>query len=266
MLRRIRIAFLLYVLLFVALGQFLDAYRSTDWDDTLWVGVYAVNPDGSAAADAFIDGLGADAYSAVERFFEREAAGYRLPLDRPFRIRLTGQIDRPLPPLPAAGNVLGTIAWSLRMRWLTFWLHREDDAPTPDITVFAVYHADDAALGLDRSTALRKGMIAVANLYAERSQQGSNEMVLAHELLHTLGASDKYDRASNLPLYPDGYADPGRAPRLPQPSAELMAGRIPVSATHAETPRSLGQVVIGPVTAREIGWQADQSPALAARK
>jgi hypothetical protein len=33
-----------------------------------------------------------------------------------------------------------------------------------------------------------------------------------------------------------------------------MAGRIPISSTEAETPESLRQVLIGPKTAREIGW------------
>jgi hypothetical protein len=34
-----------------------------------------------------------------------------------------------------------------------------------------------------------------------------------------------------------------------------MAGRIPVSSTQAQTPESLQQVLIGPKTASEIGWQ-----------
>jgi hypothetical protein len=33
-----------------------------------------------------------------------------------------------------------------------------------------------------------------------------------------------------------------------------MAGRIPLDAQHAEIPSTLRQVVIGPATAREIGW------------
>jgi hypothetical protein len=33
-----------------------------------------------------------------------------------------------------------------------------------------------------------------------------------------------------------------------------MAGRIPLDAQHAEIPDSLRKVLIGPATAREIGW------------
>jgi hypothetical protein len=75
-----------------------------------------------------------------------------------------------------------------------------------------------------------------------------------HELLHTLGASDKYDRASGQPLVPDGLADPAQDPRYPQKMGEIMAGRIAVSATRAELPDSLADMVVGPATAREIGW------------
>ena len=41
--RRFRIAILLYILVFVALGEFLAEHRATDWNNTLWVDVYLVN-------------------------------------------------------------------------------------------------------------------------------------------------------------------------------------------------------------------------------
>jgi hypothetical protein len=83
---------------------------------------------------------------------------------------------------------------------------------------------------------------------------GSNLVVIAHELLHTLGATDKYDFAANAPVYPDGYAEPDAKPLHPQRKAEIMAGRIPLSETRAEMPRGMHQVVIGARTAREINW------------
>ena len=77
---------------------------------------------------------------------------------------------------------------------------------------------------------------------------------MAHELLHTLRATDKYSFATNTPSFPDGYAAPEARPLLPQTKAELMAGRIPLDAQRAEMPSDLKQVVIGAATAREIGW------------
>jgi hypothetical protein len=82
-----------------------------------------------------------------------------------------------------------------------------------------------------------------------------NNVVITHEFLHTLGATDHYDLATNLPLYPDGYADPDLKPLLPQRFAEIMAGRTPKSQTEAVIPESLDSVVIGSKTAMEINWQ-----------
>lgn len=43
-------------------------------------------------------------------------------------------------------------------------------------------------------------------------------------------------------------------PLHPQRYAELMGGRIPLSASRAEMPGRLGDTLVGPLTAHEIGW------------
>jgi hypothetical protein len=143
------------------------------------------------------------------------------------------------------------------MRWFVTRLDFGSEEPTPDISVFAVYQDGESGGTIDSSTALRKGLIVVAKLFAQHSAEGSNRVILAHELLHTLGATDKYDPATTLPLFPVGYAEPGRTPLYPQPRAELMAGRIPVGPDRAVIPGSLRQVVIGPASAHEIGWRQE---------
>ena len=65
---------------------------------------------------------------------------------------------------------------------------------------------------------------------------------------------DKYDLSNNLPQYPDGFAEPDKAPLYPQDFAEIMAGRLPISETRAESPKNLTQTLICYKTAREIGW------------
>jgi hypothetical protein len=252
--KRIRIAVLLCILVFVAAGQYLSEGRSKSWAEPLWVAIYLIDGGSSDATAAYIDALRPDDFSDVERFFASQARDYGVSVDFPFRVRLGGKLDDPLPPIPEHAGLVATVIWSLRMRWFVTRLHLASDAPAPDITFFAIYHDGESGTTLDRSTALHKGMIAVANLFADGSARGSNQMVVAHEILHTLGATDKYDPATTLPVYPEGFADPGRIPLYPQSRAELMAGRTPLSHDKAVVPRSLAHVVIGTATAYEIGW------------
>jgi hypothetical protein len=254
MLKRLRITVLLYIALLVALGQWLAAARSTDWNATLWVDVYPLAGDASAATPDYVNRLTVDEFDGIEKFLASEARRYGVTLERPFRLTLAPPIDAVLPQLPAEPSILQTMWWSLRMRWFAARLEWNNPRPAADIVVFAVYHDGATIATLDRSMALEKGLIAVANLFANRAARGSNQVVLAHELLHTLGASDKYAAATNLPRFPEGYAAPTAEPLLPQTKAELMAGRIPIAADSAETPTTLQDVVIGALTATEIGW------------
>ncbi|HUL83680.1 MAG TPA: hypothetical protein VL131_16150 [Gammaproteobacteria bacterium] len=254
MFKRLRVAFLLYVLLFVAVGEFLAARRSTSWDDTLWVDVYPVNGDQLRSTQQYIDELDGKEFDGIEQFFSAEAKRYGVSLAQPFRLHVVAQYREPLPALETPASMLATLWWSLEMRWVSLKLGWQRTGPKPDIIAFAVFHGAAESAVLDRSTALRKGLIAVTNLFASRDARGSNQMVLAHELLHTLGATDKYSPESTLPRFPDGFADPNAKPLLPQSKAELMAGRIPLDDRHAAIPESLRSVVIGQLTAREIGW------------
>ena len=254
MFRKLRIAVLLYILLFAAVGNYLAAARSTDWNNTLWVDVYPINADGSDRTQAYIDGLRDADFASIEDYFAREARRYGVALDNPFRLELAGQVEDPVPVLPGSASFLDAAVWSLKMRWYAAKVKRANDRPSPDIQLFALYHDDTDVQVLDRSTALERGLIAVAKVFASRANAGSNQVVMAHELLHTLGSTDKYALATNLPLYPHGFADPAAEPRYPQAKAELMAGRIALDPQTAATPRDLSQTLIGPITATEIGW------------
>lgn len=260
MFKRFRIAFLLYVLLFVAATQFFDWRRATDWDETLWIDVYAVAGDNDAATRRYLDNLERTEFKDVAPFLAREAQRYGVTLAEPFRVRVVGEHHEPLPSLGRDAGMLGVLSWSLRMRWLAARLRWQADGPSGDVLVFAVFHAPAEGVELDRSTALQKGLVAVANVFAAREARATNQVVLAHELLHTLGATDKYALATNAPLYPLGYAAPDARPLLPQTKAELMAGRIPIDEHRTEIPTTFRDVVIGPATAREIGWNSPGQP------
>lgn len=139
---------------------------------------------------------------------------------------------------------------------MRFWARNiiSDHGPPSDIQIFVLYHDPEQNHVLAHSLGLQKGLLGVVHAFASRRQEGSNNMVIAHELLHTVGASDKYDLASLQPLYPVGYAEPDKAPLYPQDFAEIMGGRIPVSKNHAEQPANLDYVLVGEQTAREIRW------------
>ena len=253
MFKRLRILALLLVLLFVALNAYFDRVYSTDWDIPLRVTLFPINGDGSAVTQRYIDSLEASHGVAIEAFFEREAKHYEQRLERPVRFAQGAQI-RELPPMlaPRTGW-LGSMWWSLRTRYWA-WRAAEHAGPEPDVELFVLYYDPQTSPSLPHSVGLQKGLFGIVNAFASREMAGSNDVVIAHELLHTLGAIDKYAFDTNQPLHPIGYAEPDQEPIFPQAKAELMGGRIPLSPTESTIPRSLREVVIGPLTASEIGW------------
>ena len=258
MLRALRIAVLLYLLAFVAVGTLIESHEATNWDYALRVTVYPVAGDTSAQVGEYIGALTEQRFASIERWLTREASHHGLALDRPVRINLAPDRGVSIPELERGASRLQILIWSLRMRWATLRLAWNSEQPEPDITLYAVYHDSDAGKVLDSSTALRKGLIAIAHLFANRSQSGSNDLVIAHELLHTLGATDKYSFSTLQPEFPDGYIEPDRSPLHPQRYAEIMAGRRALSDDEAAMPASLRNVRVGHVTAGEIGWRANQ--------
>jgi len=252
--RRLRIAILLVILLFVALNTYFDRVYSTDWNIPLRIAAFPINADGSTVTASFIGQQSADSFQRIETFFEQEAKQYGLQMERPIRLTLAPPLSETPPALDPGGGAFSAILWSLRMR---YWAWRVDapPGPAPDIKLFVLYHDPAISPALPHSAGLQKGLLGVVHVFADAGMKGSNDTVIAHELLHTLGATDKYDLASDQPIHPDGFAEPQREPLYPQSFAELMAGRIPVSSTQAQTPESLQQVLIGPKTASEIGWR-----------
>jgi hypothetical protein len=252
--KAIRIGLLLLVLGAVALHQWLDRVQTQSWHATLWVGIYPLNGDGTATAEQYIDALSVKDFAPVESFFAREAHRYEVSLDEPVHIELYPQGDALPPALPADAGPLEVAWWSLKLRWFA-WRTAEVPGLVPvRIRLFVLYHDPATLPTVPDSHGLQKGLVGVVHAFAVHEMTGTNNIVIAHELLHTLGATDKYDPASGAPLYPSGYADPDRQPRYPQAEAEIMAGRRALSAQQFEMPPSLASVVVGPETAREIRW------------
>lgn len=257
--RTLRTGLLLLILIGVAGDAWLTRLRSTDWSDPLWVSVYPINADGSDATASYIASLSDERFLPVERFMAQEAARYGVPQSRPMQLRLAAEVRETPPAPPANGQRLAVMFWSLKMRYWAWRIEREYGGPPSNIRVFVQYFDPQLTDRVAHSLGLEKGMIGVVNAFASRRLTGQNNVVVTHELLHTLGATDKYDPRNSQPLFPLGYADPQRTPLYPQARAEIMGGRIPVSADHAELPMSLGKVLVGPETAAEINWQTPAS-------
>jgi hypothetical protein len=120
--------------------------------------------------------------------------------------------------------------------------------------MFVVYYDPQTHARLAHSLGLAKGLIGVVNAYADREYDSRNNVVIAHELLHTLGATDKYDPEHIAAPLSRRLCRPQRKP-APAVAAEIMGGRIALSPTQAEMPDRLAVCVVGEKTAEEIKWR-----------
>ena len=252
--KTIRISILLIILASVALGGWLSKVRTTDWREPLWVTIYPINGDNSPVTAKYISELIPDQFLPIEAFVLREAKKFDLSITEPVIMKLRSEVKEQPPKAPGAGNVLKIMWWSLKLRlWANKMEDRDSELPG-DIRMFVVYYDPQVNPTVQHSLGLQKGLLGVVHAFAGRDQNAQNNVVITHEMLHTLGATDKYDVQGNLPIYPAGFAEPNKQPLYPQKYAEIMGGRIPKSENEATIPLGLKRVVVGSATAVEINW------------
>jgi hypothetical protein len=253
--RHLRIAILLLILGLAAYSNWYDRLSTTDWDETLWIGVFPINAAGDDATADYIGRLSTERIADIEQFLNREAKRYGVQIARPVRVDLYPAVTEQPPPHAAHANVLQTMWWSLKLRMYARRASRAKGRPPPQIRIFVLYHDPSFARSVPHSVGMQKGLVGVVHAFADTGMTRPNNVVIAHEILHTLGATDKYDPESLAPLFPNGYAEPDRAPRFPQTLTEIMAGRYAVDAQTFEQPDSLNDVRVGPATALELRWE-----------
>ena len=255
--RNIRIIVLLFLMGAVALYAKDQRLVTQGWYRTLEIVVYPINPNGSPQVDQFIDSLSSVHFADIDKFIKRESEKYNVITSVPTITRLGQRISDPPPAPPKPGSdMLTNIFWSMKLRW---WIWQ--DAPTEAddkylVRMFVQYHDPGHSGQMLHSVGLQKGLTGIVNAFAVHSQKRQNNMVIAHEFFHTVGASDKYD-AAGLPVPPHGLGNPHQSPLYPQKKTEIMAGRRAISASQAEMPDSFRHVVVGQKTAAEIGWIDD---------
>lgn len=254
--KTLRILILLIILLIVWERTQLQKALTTSWNTQLDVVIYPINADGSTQASQHIEKLKQQHLESMQRFMSKQSQVYELWTDTPVNFRLDKSITE-IPPLPPiGGSLLQTMSWSLKFRW---WANKNKgtDAGLTQIQLYVLFYDPKAHPSLPHSTGLQKGLIGIVHAFADPSYNTQNNIITVHELLHTLGATDKYDLRTGLPIHPQGYAEPDKNPRHPQTKTEIMGGQRPVSETRSEMPDTFSTIIIGEQTAQEIGWVND---------
>ncbi len=251
--KSIRILILLLILTYFLSEMFLSDGLVSDWDIPLKIVVYPVNADQSTAAAEHITNFTQSRLEPIQDLMIREGEKYGKKLDYLIDIELTDPVVSVPPQPPQEQSISQTIIWSLMLRYWV-WKNDDYDGLRPDIRVFVLFFDPEKYSQLGHSTGLEKGRVALVNAFATTNMDEENNFVILHEILHTLGATDKYSFTDNQPIHPDGFAEPEKNPLYPQRYAEIMGGRIPITRTSAEMPERLKDTVIGNTTAQEIGW------------
>ena len=251
------------VLLAILAGVLLWAWRDVrqrrarnDWDHTLVVAIVLVRLE--RVDDAAVAALRAQ-LPALEDRLSAELTRYRAGAPHPFRFELIAPVDgRAPPPAPSSDGPIDLVQYSLALSGYV----KEIDALAgldPDVYDARIYlvlrrpRRELRTLAEGRSE--QGGRIGVVEVEIDSEADGAHLplVVVAHELMHTLGATDKYDAAGRTAI-PLGLAEPDLVPRFPQRFAEIMARNRPVSATEERVPDGFAQIAVGAETAREIGW------------
>jgi hypothetical protein len=254
MFRFLRIAILLTILVVVAGRQFLTPDRLNSWDKPLWMTIYPVLAEADPATRRYVESLTPQAFTAINGFIKQQALRYGRSLEQPLIIQVAKPLTAVPPDLPVQNSGLNVALWSLKMRWWV-WRHGRQDGLAPaDARMFVLYQQSKPGELLERSVGVRNGAFGIVNAAASRQMSARNRVIITHELLHILGAIDRYEMATGQPLAPDGLANPAQVPLYPQQRAEIMAGRIATGPQGWRRPATLQSCVIGAATAAEIGW------------
>jgi hypothetical protein len=260
---RIRVAALLVVLAGVLLYAYEDVSRRrarNEWTRTLAVGLVVARrgPVDDAAVGALRDRA-----RALEDLLAAEAERYRGPGGpRPFEVVVFGPVNVTQgPPAPEGDGVIDLARYAYaKARYAA----RIDEAAGVtrglDVRIYLVARPGrEGAPNFVEGSSEQGGRAGFVEVDLHPTMVDFALFVFAHELGHTLGATDKYDDAGAT-MIPSGLAEPDAVPRFPQRFVELMARGRPTGPGTERPPDSLRELRVGPVTAREIGWSTTGSP------
>jgi hypothetical protein len=250
----VRVSLLLAALGVVLLWAATDCYQRrarTTWRRPLIVALVLVERE---PVEARTMGLFADRVSALER---RLASEYKRHDGRdftPFSFVVKGPLRVEQAPPKVEPSALGLLRYSHALwRWTRALDTRaEIERSAYDARIYLVMKpTSPGSPAFVEGEGEYGGRIGVAEVDIEPDRVDFSLFVAVHELMHTLGASDKYDDSGNA-LFPDGFAEPAKNPLYPQRGAEIMARDLPLSPVWARPPKTLDELFVGDATAREI--------------
>jgi len=253
---RARVAVLLSILLGVSLWACTDYYQRrarTTWQRPLRVALIlvereSINPSTIVLLTRRAHELERRLASEYKRHDGRDFTPFAITVTRPVRV------DRAPPNLREPG-ALGLLRDTCaRWRWTRDVDSRASVAAGDfDARIYLVMKPAEHGLAFVEGESEYGGRVGIAQADIDPEMIDFSLFVAAHELMHTLGATDKYD-ASGRALFPAGFAEPERSPLYPQPAAEIMARNVPVSPSVERPPSTLDELFVGELTARELGW------------
>lgn len=255
-----RIVFLLSIFFVILLSAWMTEKRMAAWERPILVTIYPIVADSEAETEKYARKIELDSFREVNEFFDLESEVYGFAVTPAFRFQLAPvSFDKP-PAVPDQFSTASIAWWSLKMRWWAWTMDFKDDLVQPDIQMFVQYHSLNGNNEIGISVGMRKGRYGLVKAYAKDSLHQQNLVVFTHEMLHVLGATDKYVISTGEPIFPHGFAFPDQRPLFPQRKAEIMGGRIPISSVDSLMPGSLQKCKIGKQTAKEIGFFAQLLP------
>lgn len=249
--------FILFVVVLYALKDLRSRRGRNAWDHTLDVALVVVHVDGTPAVDPDAVRVLEERLPALEERLRVEAERHHPGIVRPFRIRLKGPVvAKSAPPSPASEATVELAKQAARMN---AWLREVDpqagvEADQWDSRIYVIVRRPASKQrSFVEGESEQEGRVGNVAVELDASMADLTLFVVTHELMHTLGASDKYD-ANGRTIIPDGLADPSQAPLYPQRAADVMARNRPLSETAEAIPVTLDELGVGPKTAKEIGW------------
>jgi hypothetical protein len=199
---------------------------------------------------------------ALENRIAEEMRRYRTDGPLPLLVDVIGPVPLAIeaPKPPRDGGLISAARYAYDLRGFTSRVNEAAriDAGRYDSTIYIVAKPlRSEQPKMIEGASQDGGRIGVVSCEIDAYSVDFTLFVATHELFHTLGATDKYG-ADRTPLVPDGLADPEKTPAFPQSHAELMAGTRALAPGRAALPRNIEELVVGPMTAREIGWLGER--------